>query len=76
MEQTNEFVKELGQGISIRCHITVPFGNDIDQETRDGFIEDIFLAETKQQNGINGWFLNNSWVTKEKTRSYKGLVQK
>jgi hypothetical protein len=76
MDQTNEYIKELGQGISIRCLVTVPFGRDIDQETKDSFIEDILHSETGQQNGLNGWFLNNSWVTKEKGCSYKGLVKK
>jgi hypothetical protein len=66
MEQTNEYAKNIGQGMNITCNITVPFGKDIDEETRDSFIDEIFLAETGQQNGLNGWHLNDSWVTKPK----------
>jgi len=73
MDQVNEYRKDLGQGIIISCYIIVPFGDDIDQETKDGFMEDILHEETGQQNGLNGWYLNNSWVTKNKPKSYKGF---
>ena len=65
MNQTNEYIKDIGQGIIITCCITVPFGKDINQETRDGFIEDILLEQTGQQNGLNGWYLNDSIENKK-----------
>ena len=72
MKQINEYRKDLGKGIFISCCIIVPFENDIDQEIKDKFIEDIFQAETGHQNGVDDWYLNNSWVT-DKEKKYKGF---